>query len=147
MALDRFMQGAIAGVAGAVVLGAWNLVFKWSGVRQSDIIDCAKSLLFDQPYSGFTAQSLGIVANILIAITFGVVFSFFMKFTGERYCRIKGVWYGLMIALVHNMMGIALSLPHFRLAPVESLIVMTSFVLYGFVIAHVWEKLDIWVLN
>lgn len=147
MALDRFMQGAIAGIIGAVFLGAWNIVFKWSGVRSSDIIDCAKSLLFDQPYTGFTAQSLGIVANVLIAVTFGIAFSFFMQFTGERYCRIKGIWFGLMIALVHNMMGAAFSLPYFQLSPVESLVVMTSFVLYGFVIAHVWDKLDIWVLN
>lgn len=145
--LDRFTQGAIAGFIGTIPLELWFSVSRRIGINDSDFIDCAKTLLFDQPYSGFLQKIIATGVNFGIGISFGIFFSYLMLIITDRFYLLKGIWFGLAVALFHNVIGTALSLPHFRLPPVQALNNLMSSVVFGYITALVWKKLDVFVID
>ncbi|MEW6573404.1 MAG: hypothetical protein AB1374_07210 [Bacillota bacterium] len=99
---DTVCTGVVAGTAGGLGKLAVNLLLYWAGVAKTTSLHFAAAALLPPNVSLNTTPALlvGLAADLLTALLWGITGIYFLSATGRDFLYLKGLVYGGLLWLV-----------------------------------------------
>jgi hypothetical protein len=88
---DRFVQGSIAGIIGAMVQNIYAYSVKLLGITDTLYLDVARDVLFNQKYHGPLVLIVSLLGQMVIDSFLGIVFAYLIKYTSSNFYLYKGI--------------------------------------------------------
>lgn len=144
---DRIMHGAIAGLLGAVVQSSFALIAKTLHFTDRVFLDYGEVLIMGRDVGG-TASIIGVVAHLVNAAVWGIIFSYIMRFSKKRYYILKGLGLGIFIWLFSLALATLFKLPLFYIIPTSTAYVLLfGAMIWGLTMSLVYRYFDRKVRN
>ncbi|MBP1759194.1 MAG: hypothetical protein H6Q63_111, partial [Firmicutes bacterium] len=137
---DQIIHGVIAGFAGGIAESVFAYTTKMLNFTDRIFMDYGEVLILGQHKGGLL---LGLIAHLVNASFFGIIFSYIMKFGKKKYYVLKGIGLGLIIWLFSLGMATLFKLPLFE--KIESNVGYVLFIgsiIYGSVMSSIYRYLD-----
>lgn len=139
---DRMTRGIIAGASGALVQNVYMLLAKSLDLTDIMYVDVARHFIFTQPYDGFLAVFVALLAHFTIDSFWGVVFAFLIEHTSSRFYMLKGFAFGTSIWFFIRVFGTKIFGVVPGSPPLTALVFFVGAVLFGLTIAIVLRLFD-----
>lgn len=139
---DQIMHGAIPGAIAGAVQSVYGYALKNLHVTDRIFMDYGAVLILGHsPGKGISI--IGLIAHILNAAMFGIVFGYIMKHSTKRYYVIKGIGLGIFIWGMSLGIGTLYKLPLFFIVPYRAAYVMLGGALiWGIAMSLIYRYID-----
>lgn len=139
---DPIMHGAIAGLIGGIVQIIYGVTAKSLHLSDRVFMDYGEVLILGQrkPGAGFL---IGVIAHLINAAFWGVIFSFIMKYGRRRYYVVKGIGLGMFIWLLSLGLATIYQIPLFKEIEINvAYVVLGGATIYGLIMSLMYKYLD-----
>lgn len=142
--MDRTFRGAIAGIAGGILMDVWDLFSHYYlHFGSFRYLDWAAMMIYGEPPENIYETIVSLITQVLWAGFLGIIFSFLiLKITSRGYL-IKGAFYGFMVCFIIFSIPVLLRVPHlYQTGPNTQFAHVIGAVIYGITTAAVLHQLD-----
>lgn len=129
---DRLTPGAVAGLTGGLIQIIYGSVIKGFNISPYVFTDFGRILILGKHYEGVLAFIVGVVCHLILAIMFGVILSYVIKYTTKRFYMLKGLGVGLVAFTFAGGSGTFFKMPVFSsLPPISAIVILIGSAIFG----------------
>lgn len=141
---DRFMDGFVAGVTGAMATAVFNrLAVDFLNFGRIRYVDFAAIIMFGRSANGFWETSFAQIVQLAFSGVMGATFTYIIGAISKRYYWFKSILFGGAVWFVSYAIATLFKVPGLdRVDPVSAFQNMISSVLFGVVAAWVLVRLE-----
>lgn len=139
---DRVVQGFVSGVLASIPMIILDTISGYLGFDEVPHRNWAASLVLGYTPNTVFEKFLGHMGHLLFAGILGVLFSYFIYFTGSRVYLFKGLFFSLVVWFsVHVTVSLFGFKPLLIIPPMTVASDVVTAIVYGLVLALVFERL------
>lgn len=141
--MDRFMRGAVAGLAAGIVKDLWTLGSKTLGFGEISFIDWMAVMEFGRLPNESLHFILATFSHLVILSALGVGFAYLVPHIETGYLVAKGIMYSLIVGTVLYVIPILYKMPYIgRPGADTALSNLIGSIIYGALLAIVLQRLS-----
>lgn len=140
---DPIIHGAIAGLTGGIVQAIYGFTVKTLYLTDRIFMDYGEIIVLGHRSSQGNMSIIGLIAHLINAAVWGVLFSFMMKFGRKKYYIAKGLGLGVFIWLLSLGLATIYQIPLFKdINEQQAYVLLIGASIYGLVLSWIYRYLD-----
>jgi len=138
---DQIIHGTIAGLIGGIALTFYGIMMKSLHLTDRIFIDYGEIIILGHQSSSF--PFIGVIAHLIHASLWGIIFVFIMKLGKKKYYLIKGLGCGFVIWFISLGSATLYKIPRFDV--IESrvaFVLLSGASVYGVTMSLIYRYFD-----
>ena len=134
---DFLTPGIVAGIIGAMISGVYEIIIKGLRIASNLFLEFSQVIILFHTKNSIPHSIIGWGIHLIIGSICGVIISYIIKFTSNKYYLFKGTWIGLCAWGFLLSVGTLYKMPNFtKIQPIPALAMVIGSAFWGLSTAY-----------